>query len=219
MELREYRVGIGLLKRLPRVERLKLYSRLRSVTRGGPLSPFEAAFAARIAATVPQPATWYHGGLVGRAAGELLLPPSATGADPRGAVSRLPDNAGHVYVTWHPATAQHVVRMNERAGKPSTVYTVEPQGELTPDPEGIRFAILVCLDAEQWEGTREATERALWLTSLSCFRCEAAKVEGVLGGNAGVVGSAAVIDGLRQATSCDLTPPGQPATPLTHSPR
>ena len=58
----------------------------------GPMTREEQALSDQAAAEVGD-VLWYHGGLPGRAVGDLLLPAKATGSDPRGQNTATPDRS------------------------------------------------------------------------------------------------------------------------------
>jgi hypothetical protein len=140
-----------------------------------PLSVYERSIGRQLAAHVlVRGPTWFHGGMTGRAVGNMLLPPRVTGADPRCEGDVAPIKAGFVYVTWSPEMAAWYAERNRAAGTQSEVYRVEPQGTPKLDPELLRMAILHSFDREK------LSPPEMWQRYLYSFTCESAKVVEVL---------------------------------------
>lgn len=158
---------------LPAGARLQAYRKAAGKLTG-PLSAWERKIGEALgAAAMAKPRTWYHRGLAGRGEGDLILPPEATGASAWKTASWA--GRDRVYITHQAGGAEFFAHWNERLGQESRVYVVEPQGELTADPEALRFVLLL-----QEDPLMRERHLAHIGDLLSRFTCEAAKVVAVL---------------------------------------
>ncbi|MCC6001897.1 MAG: hypothetical protein JJU19_13705 [Pararhodobacter sp.] len=98
-----------------------------------PLTPSELVLSAKIVAAFAG-RSWYHGGAIGRAVGDLLLPASETGADPRNNGDRVLWRRDFVYITDDLDTA--ILYAKKAPGL--TVYRVQPVGTVQVDPAHLR---------------------------------------------------------------------------------
>lgn len=88
---------------------------------------------------------YYHGGVIGRRPGDLICSALDLGRDYtedyeaiRGVVAPLRYDPAFVYLTTHLGTARgYAARYKNLADvvRPGDVYIVEPQADLSPDPE------------------------------------------------------------------------------------
>ncbi|SKS75215.1 Uncharacterised protein [Mycobacteroides abscessus subsp. bolletii] len=88
---------------------------------------------------------YYHGGVVGRRPGDLICSALDLGRDytedykaVRGVLAPLLHDPAFVYLTTHLGSARgYAARYKNLAGivRPGDVYTVQPQADLSPDPE------------------------------------------------------------------------------------
>ncbi len=141
-----------------------------------PLSPWERRISAALGSRAKAKGfIWYHGGVAGREVGDVLLPSSVTGMNPRGSPSGFWEARERVYVTHYREGAEFFARSNEGFGAESRIYVVEPQGALTSDPETLRLVLLL-----QEEPALKERHLAHIGDFLSRFCCKSAEVVAVL---------------------------------------
>lgn len=176
MDAKVYRSIVQRHRSLAPGARLEAYQKLAGTWGDRPLSAWERKISDGLAARIrAKPVTWFHGGLAGRAVGDLLLPSGVTGTNPRDNPSGGWTPKARVYVTHYRGGAEYFAGWNVRFGRPSVVYVVEPQGELTVDPEALRISLLV-----QEDPVLAKRHLAHIGDMLSRFCCEAARVLDVL---------------------------------------
>tara|TARA_R110002051_G_C8765357_1_gene502447 strand:- start:3027 stop:3539 length:513 start_codon:yes stop_codon:yes gene_type:complete len=112
---------------------------------------------------------WFHGGLSGRKVGDLLLPASETGSDPRGQNTATPDRTTHVYMSQNQKEASKFARWAE-----GDLYSIDPIGVIEIDPTWLRLAMVMCVRGGG----------LLWQPKnhhLACdhWRCDRAEVVGI----------------------------------------
>lgn len=76
MEPKVYKSIVQRHSRLPPAARLKAYLLAAHESKPHPFSAYEKKISDKLVAGASEVRTWYHGGLAGRAAGDMLLPSS-----------------------------------------------------------------------------------------------------------------------------------------------
>lgn len=117
----------------------RLCSRFATFRMRGPLTPEERALSDEIVAQVT-PCDWYHGGISGLCAGDVLLPPCETGLDPRGRANTSQGRQASVFFTWHLNIA---AKYAARIPSGGAVYRIEPIGTVICDPQDVRRLLLL----------------------------------------------------------------------------
>lgn len=81
--------------------------------------------------------TYYHGGVPGLSAGDLLLPPAETGERSQADLGNGKCRRDRVYLTTVPVVASMMAAAwrIDTADVSGDVYEVEPLGEVEPDPD------------------------------------------------------------------------------------
>lgn len=125
-------------------------------------------------------APWFHGGVLGRATGDLLLPPEATGQDPRGLGAMVPTRFGRVYVTL---SREEATGYAQNCG--GVVYRVLPDALTGVDPALVRAIVLVFESPRLKPKLRSLTEKEKVGAIVGSYRwdsftCNSAKVVEVL---------------------------------------
>lgn len=149
-------------KGLNREEKEGVYTYVASRLWTGPLTSAELAFHEKFVPEASEDDVWFHGGMPGRQEGDLLLPPSVTGEDPRNIGKQIPDRLNWVYLTM----AEEIAYAYAAKCPDGTIYMVEPQGELRVDPIDLRVAMLLEKD---------------YCSAYTAFCASSAKVVKVLG--------------------------------------
>lgn len=154
-------------------ERFEVAQIVVEQTQGGPFNDAEQALSDAVVRLVNGP--WFHGGLPGRVPGDLLLPASETGMDPRNCGDEIMSRGRFVYVT----PSRDVARVYAEHAR-GLVYQVRPIGPLLVDPVDLRSFLLVAMAT----GTIGDLRRMGWeavaakaAPSFNAFACGSAVVE------------------------------------------
>jgi len=173
MEPKVYQSIIRRHSRIPPAARLKAYLLAAYEPKPHPFSSYERKVSDKLVAGASAVQTWYHGGLAGRAVGDMLLPSSLVGLNPRKLDVWSPKE--QVYITRYRDAAQGFTDLNERFDERSQVYVVEPVGPLIADPEALRTGLLIQADPQLWRQMQAHVG-----DFFGRFCCESAKVVRVL---------------------------------------
>ena len=166
MNRRAFKIFQSYTRKLAPAEKMAVARMVVEQTWTGPFSDRERELSAALV-EAQRPDDWFHGGLAGRAPGDVLLPAGVTGCDPRGLGDEIPDRLAHVFITGSFSMAkEYAARAN------GCVYRVAPVGTVDVDPMVLRTLQLIARDKgfpilERWMLSEELL-RALTVEKFCC---------------------------------------------------